>query len=933
MAGARPGTSEVLIWAVPGAGDGGAVASGVALAELSAPEAFRPAVSITSLASGGNLMAFVTSESRLYLMDLQPPSGQSDIPRIVQALRSEKVESVSCGGEHVVVMVVGGSLYALQQAPKSAETLRARGAALASSGRLSSLQLPARAIAVSCGTGHVLIATDTGTVFAFGDGSRGQLGLGDHTSRPTPTLVRDLTHLRAVGVAAGHAHSCAVTSFGNLFTWGDNQHGQLGDGSQTSKASPQLVSSIESVRTVVAANATAAFNAAGASFAWGFAGRRAPSSAFERPVGRLALSGHVLCAVSLDGELLLRALVGPTFRTFIAQRGIAAVAAAGGHVVALGGAPPHLPPEPSRQPSPPKQLGVHQPQPPRSPSPAKSPAKSVSPRLSRQTSPGKLPPEWMETVTQLAAQLSSEDPMKLEAAELQAANVQLGMQLDEVRAESLFESARVRRVAEAARKRSSEAWLVLEKERGEASRVDTVMKVLGLQEELASLRAELRESGNAELAPLGARAAPMADAVARDLGDKRAQLSVEHRRLCEEREGIQTHISSVRAELTESGQQLKRIEDACVRTRSMAERQRIQVTSMQEQALRAESDLLQVQERLPSAALERSRLEEEASLQRDQTKMMTEQNAQLQLAQAELSTRLTELEATVEGQSKEHKELMDEARVLTQQHSTEEQSLARQQLTCSRLEGQVAALQFENAQAQKQVRELQEASENSGHDVKNVTDTVTQHCRYLQMQLGSGIVEEGQRTACLQTMVDLRWRLGRAETDHQVLQASITERASKFAEETEPLYSEVQRLHAALLELRKSSVISGTAVDQGPGLAAAMPRQASSSALGPGGRADSVADYQQADLRSRPAQPPSQMHGDGLLAMAGQTLRSDALLHMDNGRGTAFQGNAGSAKFGWADGEVNKLVSQLHESAARREEIRQRMDLRRLGRV
>merc|ERR1719331_1564350 len=102
-------------------------------------------------------------------MDLRQPSVQSDIPRIVQALRSERVESVSCGHQHVIVVTVGGLAYALE-APQDGDHSRARAALLASSGRLSPLSLPVSAVTVSCGSAHVLIATDAGTIFAYGDG-------------------------------------------------------------------------------------------------------------------------------------------------------------------------------------------------------------------------------------------------------------------------------------------------------------------------------------------------------------------------------------------------------------------------------------------------------------------------------------------------------------------------------------------------------------------------------------------------------------------------------------------------------------------------------------------------------------------------------------------------------------------------------------------
>lgn len=914
-------SSEVLIWAVPGATsapDGLQASGGVVLADLAPPEAFRPAVSITSLACGGGLGAFITAERRLYLLDLRDPPAQSDSPRIVQALRSEKVESVSCGQSHAIVVTAEGAAYTMDRG-NAAELSIGRGAALAASGVLSTLQLSSRVVAAACGTAHVLIATETGAVFAFGDGRRGQLGLGDEESRPTPTHVRNLAHLRAVGIAAGYAHSCAVTSFGNLFVWGDNRHGQLGDGSHASKVVPQLITSLESVRTVVASSATAAISAGGSSFAWGFGGRHSPGAAFDRPVGRLALSGHVLCAISLNGELLLRALAGPSARTFLVQRGVAEVAAGGSHIVALSGPRPTVPTPPSQH--------VISPVPP--PSPPK-PVLTVPPILP-------LPP-LSPTKPLLSEAISPHDPLRGEVAELEAANARLSMTLDEVRAESFFESARIQRSVDAATKRSAQAWVSLEKERGETAKADNAARVLKLQEELASLRAELFAEGEASESPLASiggmagsngsthRPAAVADAVAKDLREKHGQLSLEHKRLCDEREALQSQILSVRTDLADSGQRLKQIEDACVRTRAMIERQRLQMVSMQRRAQEVESELQVADERLPSAVVERARLEQAAAIQHSQRELLIVENAEFQNEEERLSKRLFEMQAAMQGQTKEHMELLAEARTLTQEHASEEQDLARQQFVCSQLEGEVVCLRTENAQSHRQIQELQQLSATSELEAQILADESLQECNSLRARFGNG---GRHRAARVQATDGLRARLDGVNAEHHALSSQLHSRASRFAEETGPLYSEVQRLHAALSELRKlNSNPELSPANATRDLVAASQPQGSTSPHGAHPTVPSLRLGAVVAPSSRTTSPHVGAELGSTLPLT-QTLVGNAAA----GHGGSVQGPAAGSTLGWVEGEVSELVSQLQETARKREEIQQRLDRYRLGRA
>ena len=98
-------------------------------------------------------------------------------------------------------------------------------------------------VQVAAGAYHSLAVTSTGQLYAFGTNVNGELGSatnsGIPTSNPTPTLV-NLPGATGgvVQVAAGEEHSLAVTSTGQLYAFGDNYFGQLGNATNNGTSNP-----------------------------------------------------------------------------------------------------------------------------------------------------------------------------------------------------------------------------------------------------------------------------------------------------------------------------------------------------------------------------------------------------------------------------------------------------------------------------------------------------------------------------------------------------------------------------------------------------------------------------------------------------------------------------------------------------------------------
>jgi alpha-tubulin suppressor-like RCC1 family protein len=102
-------------------------------------------------------------------------------------------------------------------------------------------------VQVVSGSFHSLAVTDKGDLYAWGWNTDNQLGQGPVETRasiPYPTAVfffRRKINANVVRLAAGFAHSAAVTEDGDLYTWGNNKYGQLGTGDYNTRSFPTLV--------------------------------------------------------------------------------------------------------------------------------------------------------------------------------------------------------------------------------------------------------------------------------------------------------------------------------------------------------------------------------------------------------------------------------------------------------------------------------------------------------------------------------------------------------------------------------------------------------------------------------------------------------------------------------------------------------------------
>jgi alpha-tubulin suppressor-like RCC1 family protein len=94
---------------------------------------------------------------------------------------------------------------------------------------------------VEAGLNHVLAIKTNGTLWSWGQNDNGQLGIGSTTDQREPVQIGSDTDWAEI--SCGKSTSYAIKTNGTLWAWGLNGNGQLGDGTTTQRTSPVQIGS------------------------------------------------------------------------------------------------------------------------------------------------------------------------------------------------------------------------------------------------------------------------------------------------------------------------------------------------------------------------------------------------------------------------------------------------------------------------------------------------------------------------------------------------------------------------------------------------------------------------------------------------------------------------------------------------------------------
>ncbi|TIH40727.1 hypothetical protein D4765_01740 [Subtercola vilae] len=148
------------------------------------------------------------------------------------------VVSVKAGGSFSLALKSDGSVWAWGQADQGQQG-DGSGVIHVVPTQVPTLGAGSGVIAISAGANHALALKSDGSVWGWGDNDYGDVGIGTGSGNVlVPVQLPFGAGSGVVQIVAAQEYSLALKSDGSVWAWGDNENGQLGDGSISNRFAP-----------------------------------------------------------------------------------------------------------------------------------------------------------------------------------------------------------------------------------------------------------------------------------------------------------------------------------------------------------------------------------------------------------------------------------------------------------------------------------------------------------------------------------------------------------------------------------------------------------------------------------------------------------------------------------------------------------------------
>jgi len=212
-----------------------------------------PFENVVDIASGTNHVLLLTEENELWAWG-KNENGQLanntttpfNRPIRVNGLPSNRIIQMAAGDAHSMVLLDNGEIWAWGDNSFGQLGIGNAVSAMIPTQVIQENGTPlSNIISIAAGAFHSLACANDGHIWAFGDNADGQLGIGNTVNLSTPLKVQHPDNGMPLSdimyIAAGSSHSLAIQNSGEIWAWGNNKHGQLGIGTQQNQTLPRKI--------------------------------------------------------------------------------------------------------------------------------------------------------------------------------------------------------------------------------------------------------------------------------------------------------------------------------------------------------------------------------------------------------------------------------------------------------------------------------------------------------------------------------------------------------------------------------------------------------------------------------------------------------------------------------------------------------------------
>ena len=225
----------------------------------------------TEISAGGLFSLAIDNAGNLYAWGANGVGQLGDgttVNKLVptQIMSGTTFKAISAGISHSLAIDVSGNLYVWGNNNKGQ----------LGNGTTTNISTPTQIMsgttftAIAAAQNYSLAIDSNGNLYAWGENNNGELGTGDTTAYTVPTQVMAGTTFKSVVAGRGQAYNLAIDTNGNLYSWGQNTYGQLGNNSTDDVNTPtQILAGTTFEKISVGYNTSFAIDTDGNLYAWG----------------------------------------------------------------------------------------------------------------------------------------------------------------------------------------------------------------------------------------------------------------------------------------------------------------------------------------------------------------------------------------------------------------------------------------------------------------------------------------------------------------------------------------------------------------------------------------------------------------------------------------------------------------------------------------